>query len=274
MRVTDPSCYRSILDENLQLSEAWRSFSHDDAARFIQAMLVPTCGNLFRGTTLAEIYPIPSIPDAVPRGNILDVGCNWGRWSIAAARSGRRVVAIDIHLKALLAARQLIRKAAPGNEPLFVLADARCMPFARDSFDGVFSYSVVQHFSKDNAILIFREIGRVLKRRGTSVIQMPNRVGMRNLIARFARGWSDDSEFDVRYYSIRELLDLSSAQIGASKWAPDCYFGLNVHADDREFVPAIKRWIVDLSTYFLWASKNVPTLGRIADSVFVIAPKH
>ena len=41
-------------------------------------------------------YPIPDL--RLPEGNgtpLLDVGCNWGRWSIAAARKGYAATGVD-----------------------------------------------------------------------------------------------------------------------------------------------------------------------------------
>jgi uncharacterized protein YbaR (Trm112 family) len=43
-----------------------------------------------------ESYPIPEIPVGNGKGEfLLDVGANWGRWSVSAARKGWRVVGID-----------------------------------------------------------------------------------------------------------------------------------------------------------------------------------
>src|SRR6476620_1256278 len=49
-------------------------------------------------------YPIPDIPFPIARvgERLLDVGCNWGRWSLSAARKGWRVVGIDPSLGAIL----------------------------------------------------------------------------------------------------------------------------------------------------------------------------
>ena len=56
---------------------------------------------------------------------------------------------IDPSLDAVLAARRVSRQL--GVEASFVVGDARFLPFANDSFDTVFCYSVLQHFSKENA---------------------------------------------------------------------------------------------------------------------------
>jgi len=263
--------YRLLVDENRKQRLA--GITEADVASFIQAMIVSTCGNLFQGTNLTGLYPIPDFPHVFSADKILEVGCNWGRWSIAGAKAGYKLIGIDIHLKSLMCARWLSRKLTLGNEPFFVLADARYMPFAPESFGGVFSYSCIQHFSKQHAEIILSEMNRVMKLQAKSVIQMAHRGGIRSTVALARRKFSEGAEFDVRYYSISDLLQLMESRIGKSEWSVDCFFGLNVHARDRYLVPRSKRWIVDLAEMFLWASNKFPLVGRVSDSVFVSSTK-
>ena len=71
-----------------------------------------TSGNLyFSIQNKLTRYPIPEC--RLPQGNgerLLDIGCNWGRWSIAAAQKGYRPVGIDPSLDAVLAARRVSRQ--------------------------------------------------------------------------------------------------------------------------------------------------------------------
>jgi hypothetical protein len=85
--------------------------------------------------------------------------------------------------------------------------------------------------------------------------------------------FSEGAEFDVRYYSIADLLRLFENRIGKSEWYVDCFFGLNVHARDRDLIPPSKRWIVDLAEMFLWANKKFRFIGRFSDSLFVSSTK-
>ena len=232
------------------------------------------CGNLFRHTVLKDKLPIPHFPNVFPSGYILDVGCNWGRWSIAGALAGYRVVGIDIHLRSLLVARALAERLVPHNPPLFVLADARQMPFRAGCFSGAFSYSVIQHFSKANTARILAEIGRVLRESGVGYIQMPNSAGVRSFLASLSTGDAEGNEFDVRRYKIRELLEMFELAIGESDWEPDCFFGLNVHAADRELIALPQRWIIDASELILATSRKIPGLKKFADSVFVKSVKN
>lgn len=266
--------YVKILEANRRFNEG--SVVVDDAyvANFVQAMLVATCGNLFQGVTLRDKLPIPDLSDAFPSGRVLDVGCNWGRWTIAGSKAGYRMIGLDIHLDSLLCARRLAQRMTPSNPPLFVLGDARQMPFAPECFQGVFSYSVVQHFSKPNAGKILAEIGRVLERGGKALVQLPNRGGFRSKLVLARRMFSEGTEFDVRYYSISEALGLCADAIGESGWHVDCFCGLNVHSRDRDLVPDSRKWVVDVADFLRRSSDKVPLLGRLSDSIFISSIKN
>jgi ubiquinone/menaquinone biosynthesis C-methylase UbiE len=61
-----------------------------------------------------------------------------------------------------------------------VVADARFIPFADDSIDTVFSYSVLQHFSRTDALAALTEFHRVLAPGGGLLVQMANAAGARS----------------------------------------------------------------------------------------------
>lgn len=271
IRVEAESTHRGYED---LLAQNQKQHGHSfDLDGFINGMLVPTCGNLFRGVSLNGNYPIPDFPDHLPVGLTLDVGCNWGRWSIAGAMSGRKMVGVDIHLKSLMVARQLARKLVPGNEPHWVLADARYLPFSESVFDAASSYSVLQHFSRQNAAVILREISRVLKPGGAATIQMPNRDGLKARLTMGQNRFSDGTEFDVRYYSIADLVDMFERSIGKSRWDVDCYLGLNVHPKDRPLLRPLGKFVVDIAGLLYRFSRQMPRFDRLADSVWITAEK-
>lgn len=258
--------YTRVMEEN----RLQNNLSDAEVDEFLEGMIVPTCGNLFHGVKLKDDYPIPDFPDT-GEGAVVDIGCNWGRWTIAGALAGRKMVGVDVHLRSLLVARRLAERLTPHNMPLFVLADARRLPFHDGVFDGAVSYSVIQHFSKANAAMIAGEVGRVLKHGGRAAIQMPNKHGLKTMLTGTGRG--EGSEFDVRYYAIDELQQMFGQQIGPSRWGVDCFLGLNVHRCDRRLVPASRRWVVDAATFLLEASRAFPPLARMADSVWLYSVK-
>ena len=217
-------------------------------------------------------YPIPVL--RLPRGSgetLLDIGCNWGRWSIAAARAGYRPLGIDPSLGAVMAARRVA--AALGVDARFIVADARYLPLATGSLDRAFSYSVIQHFSPDDAALALTEVGRTLRPGGASLIQMPTAYGLRCLYHQARRGFRTPQAFEVRYRTIPDLRRLFSRAIGPTTVSVDCFFGIGLQASDRALMPRSRRRVIDASERLRGWSSAVPLLRYAADSVYLSSVK-
>ena len=218
-------------------------------------------------------YPIPDIPVPVSSGGVLvDIGCNWGRRSIAAARKRYRVIGIDPQLGAVMAGRRVAREL--GLDIQFVCGDARYLPFRTGHVNAVFSYSVLQHFSEENCLAALQEIARVLRVDGTSMIQMANAWGLRSAYHLVRRGIRQPRNFEVRYYTPGKLLDMFESKIGKSGVFADCYLGLGLQAGDRHLLPPMARVAVANSEACKNVAAVVPPLTRLADSVYVHSRKN
>jgi SAM-dependent methyltransferase/uncharacterized protein YbaR (Trm112 family) len=218
-------------------------------------------------------YPIPEI--ALPPGNgrtLLDIGCSWGRWTLAAAARGYDAVGIDPSLGAVMAARRVARQLGLGAR--FVVGDARHLPFADDDFDTAYSYSVIQHFSRDDANRAVAEIGRVLKHGGSARVQMPTRYGVRCLYHQLRRGFNDGTGFDVRYWLLRDLQQLFTDRIGPSEFEVDGYFGLGLQQSDAHLMTPARRAVLRASSWLKRASAHTAWLRHLADSVYVLSTKR
>jgi len=201
----------------------------------------------------------------------LDIGCNWGRWSIAAARNGYTVTGIDPQLGAVMAARRVARQLGLNID--FICADARYLPFAPGTLDVVFSYSVLQHFSRADCGKAVHEIGRVLHPGGKAKVQMANALGIRSAYHQTRRGFREPNGFEVRYYMPRELLDLFETHVGSTQLEPDCFFGLGLQETDAAFMSAAGRVALRGSKFLKKASRTFKLLKRFADSVYVDSVK-
>jgi len=236
-------------------------------------MIGATNGNLYKHLIgRLDSYPIPHL--RLPQGGgqtFLDVGCNWGRWSIAAAQSGYRAVGIDPQLGAVMAARRVSRELGLSNK--YVVADARYLPFAERSFDHVFSYSVLQHLSKENVDAAVSEIARVLKPEGTSLVQMPTPFGIRTLYNQARRRFRPAHGFEVRFWTIPSLKKLFS-RIGKTKITVECYFGTGIQKSDMHLMPAKLKVVVAASEMLRKASRFARPLIYVADSVYVHSTKR
>lgn len=216
-------------------------------------------------------YPIPHLRLPAGQGRaLLDVGCNWGRWSIAAARAGYTVVGLDPSLGAVMAARRVARAM---QLPIrHVVGDARFLPFAPGSFDHTFSYSVVQHLSRPDAATVVGEMSRVLRSGGECLVQMPTPFGIRCLYHLARRRFRDGDGFDVRYWTIPQLRRLF-AVVGPATVEVDCYFGIGLQAADTALMTPLLKIVVGTSEALRAASRWFPPLRYVADSVYLRARK-
>jgi SAM-dependent methyltransferase len=96
--------------------------------------------------------------------DVLESGCGAARWSIALARRGARVVALDLSVKQLAHARAAI----PADVSMRVVEGrAEALPFAPDSFDVVFSDYGAMSWADPS--LSVPEVARVLRSGGVLV---------------------------------------------------------------------------------------------------------
>jgi len=105
----------------------------------------------------------------------LDVGCGVGGTSVALARHGVDVIAVD-HNPA--------RLKAVGNLPEHIetkLADARDLPFPDDSFEIVILQDVIEHVVEPSSVLC--EIRRVLVSGGILFLSTPNKFALPNMLS-------------------------------------------------------------------------------------------
>ncbi len=242
----------------------------DEVDPYVAELIIGTHGNLYRDLAHGmPRYPIPRFP--LPRGAgelLLDIGCNWGRWSIAAARAGYRVIGVDPSFQAIVAARRIARQLDLDID--YVVADGRRLPFRHGALDVVFSYGVLQHFSKADARQSAAEIARVLKPGGLSWVQMPNALGARNLYQLARRRFGPGEHFDVRYWTPRELRD-AFGRIGPTRLNTDGFFTLNPQVSDLDLLPSRFRYVVRVSELLRRATRTVPRLTTLADSVNVVS---
>jgi SAM-dependent methyltransferase len=237
---------------------------------FVQEVIGATCGRMY-DHLIADLpdYPIPEL--RLPPGGrrtFLEVGSNWGRWCVAAARRGYVPTGVDPSLKGVQAAKRVAEQL--GVEAEYVVGDARHLPFPDASFDVAFSYSVFQHFSKRDALAAFDELGRVLKPGGTALVQLANVWGARSLWnqVRERRFREPRTLFDVRYWGPRELRRELERRIGPTELFADGFFTLNPQPTDLALLPARYRAVVRVSEALRAVSDRARPLALAADSLY------
>ena len=241
----------------------------------VMVIIAATSGYAYKhliGNKSLTQYPIPEI--RLPFGNgqsLLDIGCNWGRWSIAATQKGYRTVGVDPQLGAVMAARRVAR--AMSLDIRFICADGRYLPFANESFDRVFSYSVLQHLSKADTKKVLKEVARSLTTGGEALIQMANTYGIRSIQHQAKRKFSEPKDFDVRYYKPKELKKLFQETIGITELSTDCYFGLGWQKSDYKYMPLKYKTILMTSEILRKISDFITPMKAVADSLYCRAHK-
>jgi 2-polyprenyl-3-methyl-5-hydroxy-6-metoxy-1,4-benzoquinol methylase/uncharacterized protein YbaR (Trm112 family) len=246
---------------------------HSSIDPVVNYVVAATNGMMYRQMVgNLRAYPIPEMPVCAAAGEpLLDIGCGWGRWCVAAAKKGYSPVGLDPSLGAVLAARRVARQL--GVEARFVVGDARWLPFRKDSFDTVFSYSVLQHFSDEDARKTILDISRVLHCGGSAVVQLPNAFGLRCLYHQFRRGFRAPAGFEVRYWSPGHMRRTFDAIIGQTVLSPDCFFGIGLQASDIHMMPPMKRALIAASELGKRLNASIGLLTLAAESLWVTARK-
>ncbi len=234
----------------------------------ISHMVLATSGYLYESVlgNLSKI-PIPHLRLEAGQGALLDIGCNWGRWTVAAAAKGYRAFGIDPSIGALLTAKRLAEKL--GLSCQFVCGDGRFLPFAPNTFSKVFSYSVLQHLSETDATTCLKEVGRVLEPEGVSFVQMPNGRGIRSFYHLWRRGFKPATGFDVRYWTPKELIRVFNETIGKSQLSVDGFLGLGIQPSDFKILPWKSKIVILVSETLRAITQVFPPLKQVADSLYV-----
>jgi uncharacterized protein len=220
-------------------------------------------------------YPIPDWPSPEPGGGLmLDIGCGWGRWMVAAGRQGYLPVGVDLKIEPLRAARRVLR--AHGVEGYVLAADLARLPFRSGVFDLAFSYSAIQHVHRERAARCIEAVHRVLREGGSCLLEFPTRFGLgRMLRLRLGREPDDPDpgSWCVRYYSLGELGRLFHRTFGSCELRVDCYLGIGMQGADIDLLPWTAKGVVMLSETLKGLARWLPPLRSVADSVYVRAAR-
>ena len=244
--------------------------SADQIDGWVQEMVAHTNSLLYTHLVgRLESYPIPEIP-MVPRkqgDTLLDIGCGWGRWCLASARKGFFPVGIDTELRAALAAARVAHQL--GLPARFVVADSRYLPFRPQTFDAAYSYSVLQHFSKENVIATLESLRPLMRPGSVSKLHLLNTLGVRSFLVKLRRGFRGAKGFETRYWFVGEMLRTFERCLGRSRIEIDGFF-MQGRYEDRALFRLRHRLLFDVSRALTRLSRYIPALTHLADNLFVI----
>ncbi|GAJ09860.1 unnamed protein product, partial [marine sediment metagenome] len=128
---------------------------------------------------------------------IIELGTGNGFTAIELATLGYNVTSIDVSEVALNIARN--RTPNIDNKPKFIFGDARELNLPDNHYDAAISSSLVEHFTRDDAIKHLKEVKRILKPGGCYLFYCGNR-----LYSGYRSGG-----YHLRMYNTKEQLDLA-----------------------------------------------------------------
>jgi SAM-dependent methyltransferase/uncharacterized protein YbaR (Trm112 family) len=242
----------------------------------VQQQISATNGIHYKDTvgTLHE-YPIPEIPvgPAMPDNLLLDIGCGWGRWLVAAHRKNYIPVGIDIRLEFCETTLKVVREN--GGNAYAVVADLQELPFQNNIFNVVWSFSVIQHTHYDRLIHCLEQVERILKPSGYCFLEFPNKNGFRN---RFGPASSpnntDFDSWDVRYYSPAEYRNIFLKYFDNFQYAVHSALGIGILPGDLKYAKGFKnKALIGLSRGLTRVAGLIRPLRQFSDSIYVKSVK-
>jgi len=111
-------------------------------------------------------------------GLTLEVACGCGAYARERAKSGEKIIAVDFSITALMEAKTR-SKNFKIRYPIYVAADAHCLPFKNNTFDTIISCETYEHLEKPRIFLY--EIHRLLKHDGILCITFPSYLNLLGL---------------------------------------------------------------------------------------------
>jgi ubiquinone/menaquinone biosynthesis C-methylase UbiE len=193
---------------------------------------------------------------------ILEVGCGVGIDLVRFARGGAIVTGIDLaEVSIELARKNFIHN---GLEVNLQVMDGEAMTFADNSFDVVYAHGVLQYTWDPRQMI--KELHRVLKPRGESIVMVYNKYSWLNALSKLMRVELEHEDAPVlRKYSVREVKELlrpfSQIRIVVERFPVQSklQIGLKAKLYNQVFVKAfntLPRWLIRPTGWHLIAIAN------------------
>lgn len=138
------------------------------------------------------------VKEAKSKGHILDAGCGDGSLSIALAKYGFKVKAIDLADGFVAMLKEKAINAHLSDCIECKQGDITEIKFPADTFDGIVCGEVLEHVSDDKRVV--REFNRVLKKGGVCVVTVPTNPKLWDI--------SDEIAGHMRRYTKKDLINL------------------------------------------------------------------
>jgi ubiquinone/menaquinone biosynthesis C-methylase UbiE len=129
---------------------------------------------------------------------VLDIGAGGGRWTIAFAGRGARVIWMDISLNMAKIASQEIREARLNGQVNLVIADAQWLPFRDHVFDVAHNSEMIYYFKLKDRFQVLQESKRVCRSGGDVICSLMNNAAAPLWrLAKILRQWTGQDPYFV-----------------------------------------------------------------------------
>ena len=129
---------------------------------------------------------------------ILDIGCGFGWFELNVLKRGcKHISGLEISEKDLIT----VKKHIKNKNVSFKIGSALYLPFEDETFDTVVAWEVLEHIPKNKEEIMFKEVSRVLKPKGTFYLSTPRRSFFSNI---FDPAWWFIGH---RHYNKKDLIE-------------------------------------------------------------------
>lgn len=218
-------------------------------------------------------YPLYNLPvEKVNGGLMLDIGTGWGRWLIAGANKGYLPIGVDVRLEFCETSLQTLK--ALGKNGYTLVGDLKHLPFKTGIFDLVWSFSVIQHTHKDRLTSCLEHIKRILSGKGFTMLQFPNKYGVRNYFGPFKINRAEADNYNswvVRYYSVKEYKKIFLDIFKNFHIKIHSALGIGVLKEDLKYVSFKNKILCSISLLLTNLFRVIPPCRKISDSIYIKA---
>jgi len=281
--------YKKNLEIEILNSKNFKLNQHG-VLKYVENILMGTSGILYENIKNLKNYPIANVPFIKKENNkklyFLDIGCGWGRWTINAVQKNYKCIGIDISIHSLIAAKK-ISEELNLKDCFFICCDVKNMPLKNNSFDCVFSFSFLQHFSENNLKVILKNTLNKMKYKGTFKTQMVNKFSLRGLYNSFKIKYfsarmiksgkmderTDEDNFTVRYFGIIKIFQIFKQYFIINKIENYSFFTQAQYSDFNIFNKKLKFFLI-VSNLFNLMTKYFFFLKYISDNILLTLIKN
>lgn len=143
---------------------AWSRFYRNTLERVEESLTPAGEGSTSSHGTIADYAPVYAIAErALAFGDVLELGCCFGFFSLRLAQAGRRVIATDVNAGSV----ELLRVSATGLGIALQtqVADAARLPWPDRLCDNVIALHLLEHLEEEHGARVLHEALRVARRR-------------------------------------------------------------------------------------------------------------